>query len=190
MILLLTGLAIFIAAHVFVTLREQRAAVIAGLGEGPYKGLFSLVALLGLVLIVWGFGQYRAGGYTPIWTPPRGMNHLAATLMLFSFIALVATYAPAGKIKGMLRHPMLVAVKIWALAHLLANGDLGSIILFGSLLAWAVFDRIAVKKRGDAGALPAAFGTGDYIALGGGALAWLAMAFAHLPLIGVKVFGA
>jgi uncharacterized membrane protein len=109
-------------------------------------------------------------------------------LVWLAFIALVATYAPAGKIKGLLRHPMLVAVKLWALAHLLANGDLGSIILFGSLLAWAVWDRIAVKRRGDLGApRVASFNTGDAIAIVVGTLAAIAMVYLHPIIIGVPI---
>jgi len=185
--LLIAGLIVFIAIHLVPTMPAHRAALIARFGENGYKGLFSLVSLLGLVLIVWGYGQYRAGGYIPLWNPPRGMNHLAVTLMWFSFVALAAAYSPAGMIKGVLKHPMLVAVKIWALAHLLANGDLGSIILFATLLAYAVYDRISVKKRGDAGAAKQPFGTGDIIALGIGTVAWGAMIFLHRSIIGVPV---
>ena len=129
MTMLIAGLVVFLGIHTFTTLREPRAALIGRIGEGPYKGLFSLAAAVGLVLIAWGFGRYRANGYVPVWDPPFALRHLALTLMWFSFVALAAAYAPAGKIKGMLRHPMLVAVKIWALAHLLANGDLGSLLL-------------------------------------------------------------
>jgi uncharacterized membrane protein len=186
--ILIIGLIVFIGVHLLPTLRPQRGNLIGKLGEGGYKGLFSLVSLLGLVLIVWGYGQYRASGYIPVWEPPRGMNHLALTLMWFSFVALAAAYSPNGKIKGMLKHPMLVAVKIWALAHLLSNGDLGSIILFVSLLAYAVYDRIAVKKRGDTGAPPAPFGKGDIIALAVGSVAWVAMIFLHPYIIGVPIF--
>ncbi len=110
--------------------------------------------------------------------------------MWFSFVALASAYSGIGRIKGWLRHPMLVAVKIWALAHLLANGDAGGVLLFGSFLAWAVFDRIAVKKRGDYGALRVgSFTRADAIALGGGTLAYAAMIFLHPVLIGVSVTG-
>lgn len=187
MTILIAGLIVFIAIHLVPTMPARRAALISQFGENGYKGLFSLASLLGLVLIVWGYGQYRAGGYIPVWSPPRGMNHLALTLMWFSFVALAAAYSPAGMIKGVLKHPMLVAVKIWALAHLLSNGDLGSIILFTSLLAFAVYDRISVKKRGDAGAAKRPFGTGDMIALGVGTAAWVAMVFLHRHIIGVAV---
>ena len=113
--------------------------MIGRLGEGGYKGLYSLVSAVGLVLIVWGFSSYRSAGYIQVWTPPRAIFHpIALFLLWFAFVALAATYAPPGKIKSVLRHPMLVAVKAWALSHLLVNGDLGSMLLVGGLLAWAV----------------------------------------------------
>jgi uncharacterized membrane protein len=110
--------------------------------------------------------------------------------MWFAFIALAASNPAPGKIRGWLRHPMLVAVKIWALAHFLANGDLGGLILFGSFLVWAVFDRIAVKRRGDKGAPRIErFTRADAIAVGGGTLAYVAMIFLHPVLIGVPLIG-
>lgn len=187
MTLLIAGLVLFLGVHTLTTLREPRAVLIGRIGEGPYKGLYSLVAAVGLVLIVWGFGRYRADGYIPVWDPPLGLRHLTLLLMWVSFVALAAAYAPAGKIKGLLRHPMLVGVKVWALAHLLANGDLGSVILFGSLLAWAVYDRIAVKRRGDAGAPRSGFTAGDVIAVAVGTVAYVAMFWLHPLLIGVPI---
>src|SRR5215207_9851046 len=175
--ILVLGLAVFIGAHVFVTRREARTAVIARFGEGAYKGLFSLVSLIGIVLIVWGFARYRAPGYVDLWYPPVWTRHLAALLVWPSLIMIVAAYIPRN-IKRTLKPPMLSGVKLWALAHLIANGDLGSIILFGGILAWAVFDRITLKRRTDPGAPPipvggwgkdaAAFvvGTLLYVALG------------------------
>jgi uncharacterized membrane protein len=188
MAILIIGLVIFLGIHTLTTLRDTRAGLISRLGEGGYKGLYSLAAGVGLVLIIWGFGSYRSGGYIQVWDPPAWTRHVAMPLVWLAFIALVATYAPAGKIKGLLRHPMLVAVKLWALAHLLANGDLGSIILFGSLLAWAVWDRIAVKRRGDLGApRVASFNTGDAIAIVVGTLAAIAMVYLHPIIIGVPI---
>ena len=155
MSLLILGLVLFLGIHTLTTMRDARATVIGRLGEGPYKGLYSLVSAVGLVLIVWGFSSYRSGGYIQVWNPPIAIFHpIALVLLWFAFVALAATYAPPGKIKAMLRHPMLVAVKAWALSHLLVNGDLGSMLLFGGLLAWAVYDRIALKRRGDMGAAP------------------------------------
>jgi uncharacterized membrane protein len=187
MLLLIIGIAIFLGVHTLSTLRDKRAGLIARLGENGYKALYSAGSLIGLVLIVYGYGAYRAGGYIPLWDAPFVMKYVAVPLMWVAFIALAAAYAPVGKIKSTLKHPMLVAVKVWALAHLLANGDLGSIILFGSFLAWAVYDRISVKKRGDLGPAPAPFGRGDWIAIGAGSVAWLAIFAFHNALIGVRV---
>ena len=193
MILMLAGLAIFMAAHVFTTMRERRGDLIVSLGETRYKALYSIVSLFGFALIVKGYGDYRAAGMIPVWDPPVALRHLVLLLMWPAFIFLAAAYAPAGKIKRMVKHPMLLAIKIWATAHLLANGDLGSIVLFGSFLAYAVYDRIAVKKRGEDAAIaayaPASFGKGDLIALVGGTIAYGAMFKAHGWLIGVPVIG-
>lgn len=188
MAILIAGLIVFLGVHTLTTLRGPRAALIARIGEGPYKGLYSLVAAIGLGLIVWGFARYRSTGWVQLWYPPAGMKHIAYLLMWFSFVALAATYAPLGKIKSKLRHPMLVAVKSWALAHLLANGDLGALILFGAFLAWAVYDRVAVKRRGDMGAPSVAgFTNGDMIAIAAGTVAFVAMFFLHPLLIGVSI---
>jgi len=187
MALLIAGLVLFLAAHTFTTMREARAAAIGRLGEGPYKGLYSLVSGIGLVLIVWGFGRYRGDGYIPVWDPPAWLHPIALVLNWLGFVALAAAYSPAGKLKGLLRHPMLVGVKAWALAHLLVNGDLGSIVLFGAFLAWAVYDRIAAKRRGDLGAPASGITTGDAIAIVVGSLAFAAMFWLHTPIIGVPV---
>jgi uncharacterized membrane protein len=197
MTLLLLGLIFFLGIHTLTTLREPRAALIGRLGEGPYKGLYSLVSAVGLVLIVWGFARYRDTAYLQIWAPPAWLHPVALVLMWFAFVALAAAYLPAGWIKGVLRHPMLVSIKSWALAHLLANGDLGALILFGTFLAWAVYDRIAVKRRGD-DALPATAGNaigaprsgftaGDGIALIVGSVVYAAMFWLHPILIGVPI---
>jgi len=183
---LLLGLALFIGVHIFTTLRGTRAAVIGRLGEGGYKGLYSLIAAIGLILIAIGFGQYRGAGYIQIWNPPfRAFHPIAAALLWFAFVALVATYAPPSRIKSLLRHPMLVAVKAWALSHLLVNGDLGSMLLFGSLLAWAVYDRIAVKRRGDVGAPRVAWSKNDLLVVVIATVAYAAMIWLHESLIGV-----
>ena len=187
MALLILGLIFFLGIHTFTTLREPRAALIGRLGEGPYKGLYSVVSAAGLVLIVWGFARYRDAAFVQIWNPPAWLHPLVLVLMWLAFVSLAAAYSPAGWIKGRLRHPMLVGVKSWALAHLLANGDLGALILFGAFLAWAVYDRIAVKRRGDAGAPPSDFTIGDGIALVVGSAAYAAMFWLHPLLIGVPI---
>lgn len=193
MILMLVGLAIFMAAHVFTTMRERRGDLMVSLGEVRYKALYSIVSLFGFVLLIKGYGDYRAAGMIPVWDPPMGLRHLTLLLMWPSFIFLAAAYAPAGKIKRMVKHPMLLAVKIWAFAHLLANGDLGSMILFGAFLAYGVYDRISVKKRGEDAAIvaysPNQFGKGDLIALVVGTIAYGAMFKLHGWIIGVPVIG-
>lgn len=187
MTLLIVGLVLFLGIHTLTTLREQRAALIGRLGEGPYKGLYSVVSAIGLVLIVWGFARYRDSAYLQLWTPPASLHPVVLALMWSAFVALTAAYSPAGWIKGVLRHPMLVGIKIWALAHLLANGDLGALLLFGTFLAWAVYDRIALKQRGDQGASRASFGRGDAVALVVGSVAYAAMFWLHPLLIGVPI---
>jgi uncharacterized membrane protein len=194
MFLLILGLVVFLGTHAFTMARARRAALVSRLGEGPYKGLYSLLSLIGIVLIAYGFGQYRAGDWINVWYPPVWTRHLALTLNIFAFIFLAAAYIP-GRIKRALKHPMLAAVKIWALAHLLANGDLGSILLFGSILAWAVMARISAKRRRDevrdhAGpAVEPAGWRNDAIAVAVGLVAWFAFArWLHPWLIGVSVW--
>jgi uncharacterized membrane protein len=193
--IMIIGLAAFLGAHTLVALRPQRAAVIARVGAGPYRGLFALVSLIGIILIGYGFARYRAAGYIEIWTPPRWTRHATAALVWPSIICIVAAYVP-GEIKRVLKHPMLVGVKLWAAAHLLSNGDLGSIILFASVLAWAVYDRIALKQRTDAAATPVAVSPSggyrnDFIVVVVGTLLFFALGLWFHPwVIGVPVFGS
>ena len=187
----IVGLVVFLGAHVFVSMRGHRAALIAKLGEGPYKGLFSLVSLVGLVLLSYGFARYRTEGVIPLWYPPTWTRYIVQIAMWPASIALVAAYIP-GDIKRVLKHPLLVAVKIWAIAHLCANGDLGGIILFGAVLAWAVYDRITLKRRADVGSppFPAGGRRNDIIAVVVGTVLFLALGLLFHPLvIGVPVFG-
>jgi uncharacterized membrane protein len=191
LLIMIVGLALFIGAHALTTQRELRARVIASTGEGGYKIGYSLASAAGLALIVLGFAKYRATGWIDVWVPPVAMKHIAVALMLPAVILVVASYI-RGRIYTTLKHPMLAGVKLWAAAHLLANGDLGSIILFGSFLGWAVFDRISLKHRADAGAPPIPVGGpgNDLIAIAAGIVAYLARAFAFHPVvIGVPVFG-
>ena len=188
---MILGLVLFFASHTFTTKRKARAQAIATLGEGTYKILYALVSLAGLALIVWGFAHYRAAGMIDVWQPPTFMKHITVALMLPAVILVVASYI-RGRIFATLKHPMLAGIKLWAAAHLLANGDLGSILLFGSFLAWAVYDRISLKHRTDAGAPPIPVGgvTNDIIAVVAGVVAYLALAFAFHPVvIGVPVMG-
>jgi uncharacterized membrane protein len=189
---MVVGLVLFLGAHVFTTQRAARARAVAAMGKGTYKMVYSLVALIGLVLIVWGFAHYRSGEWIQLWTPPKALKHINIALMLPAVILVVAAYI-RGRIYAALKHPMLAGVKLWAFGHLLANGDLGGIILFGSFLGWAVFDRISLKRREDAGAPPIPVGgvTNDLIAIAVGFVAYLALAFAFHPVvIGVPVVGA
>lgn len=186
MVFLILGLVLFLGIHTFTTMRSARAAAIGRLGEGAYKGLYSLIAGAGLVLIVVGFGHYRSAGYIQVWNPPFAIFHpVALVLLWFAFVALTAAYAPASRLKSILRHPMLVAVKAWALSHLLVNGDLGSMLLFGGLLAWAIYDRVAVKRRGDAGAVAVGWSGNDALVVAIGTAAYFAMLWLHDTLIGV-----
>ncbi|HUB65283.1 MAG TPA: NnrU family protein [Methylocella sp.] len=190
MLILFVGIVIFLGGHTLTTFRETRTYLIERIGLGPYKGLYSLLSIIGFALIVWGFSRYRAEGLIPVWSPPAWTRHLTIGLMWFAFVALACMNPAPSKIRGWLRHPMLVAIKIWAFAHLLANGDAGGMLLFGSFLAWAVYDRIAVKKRGDMGAMRIeSFTRADAIALGVGTLAYVAMIFLHPILIGVPAIG-
>jgi uncharacterized membrane protein len=190
--LLVIGLVLFLGAHVFVTLRAPRAAVITRIGEWPYKGLMGLVSLVGLIVIGYGFARYRATDWIQVWSPPRWTHHITELLMWPASVCVVAAYA-RGNIWRALKHPMLVGVKTWAVAHLISNGDLGSIVLFGSVLAWAVYDRITLKRRSDPGApsIPVGGLRNDIIALVIGTLLYLALGLVFHPLVvGVPVFGA
>jgi uncharacterized membrane protein len=185
------GLVIFLGAHVFVTRRNERAVLVAKIGEWPYRGLFSLVSIVGIVLLAYGFADYRAAGLVAVWNPPAWTRHIVVVLMWPASIMVAAAYIP-GNIKRVLKHPMLVGIKTWAFAHLCANGDLGGIILFGSVLAWAVYDRITLKHRGDPGAppIPAGGGKNDIIAIIVGTLIYLALGLVFHPIvIGVPAFG-
>ena len=150
---MILGLIVFFGVHTLTIQRKLRAEVIAATGEGGYKIGYALASFAGLALIIWGFAKYRATGWIDVWTPPTALKHITVALMLPAVIMVVASYI-RGRIYTTLKHPMLTGIKLWAAAHLLANGDLGSIILFGSFLAWAVYDRISLKSRSDAGAPP------------------------------------
>ncbi|GJE62207.1 NnrU family protein [Methylobacterium trifolii] len=197
MLILILGLVLFLGIHAFSIARAKRAEVIGQVGENRFKLGYTLLSALGLVLIGVGFHQYRAAGYIPVWDPPVWTRHLALLLMLPVFVLLAAAYLP-GRIRARTKHPMLLAVKIWATAHLLANGDLGSMLLFGGFLAWAVAARISAKRRAlPAGAVAAQHGgaaapagrRNDLIALVLGLVVWFLFArYLHPLLIGVSVW--
>ena len=192
LLVMILGLILFFGVHTLTIQRKLRAQAIAAVGEGGYKIGYSLASFAGLGLIIWGFAKYRATGWIDVWSPPTVLKHITVALMLPAVIMVVASYV-RGRIYTTLKHPMLTGIKLWAAAHLLANGDLGSIILFGSFLAWAVYDRISLKSRSDAGAPPIPVGGpgNDLIAIAVGLVAYLALAFAFHPVvIGVPVVGA
>jgi uncharacterized membrane protein len=181
MSLMLLGLVIFFAIHLVPTRVDLRASLVQKFGLLPYKALFSLVALAGFVLIVIGKGQAE---FIAVWTPPAFMRHITMLLVLFAFILLVATYVPSN-IKAKVRNPMLTATKLWATGHLLANGDLASIVLFGSFLAYAIVDVISVKKRGVAVESKRHSYALDGLVVVIGVVAYGLVAMNHLALFGV-----
>jgi uncharacterized membrane protein len=191
LLVMIAGLVLLLGVHTLTTRRDLRARLIASWGEGGYKIGYAVASLAGLALIIWGFAHYRATGRIDLWYPPKALKHVTVALMLPAVILIVASYL-RGHIYTAVKHPMLTGVKLWAAAHLLANGDLGGIILFGSFLAWAVFDRISLKHRSDAGGPPIPVGGwgNDLIAVVVGIIAYLALVFAFHPVvIGVAVVG-
>jgi uncharacterized membrane protein len=187
---LILGLVVFIANHLFVSFRDARAAAIARLGKPVYHTLFGIVSLIGVALIAWGYTTYRANDWVQVWTPPDGMRHATIGLMLIASI-LIAAYIVPSQIKAWTKHPLILAVKIWAFAHLLINGDLGSMLMFGSLLAWAIFAFASARRRKDV-VLPRApdgwLNDGIVIVLG--IAIYLALGFwFHPHVIGIPVFG-
>jgi uncharacterized membrane protein len=190
---MIIGLMVFLGVHLVPTQPDLRNGLIERFGSGAYKGAFAVLSLVGFVLIVVGYGkmQVLAGKNPQIWVPPTWTAHVALVLMLVSMVLLVAAYVPSN-IKRIVGHPMLVAIKLWALAHLLANGDLASMILFGSFLGYAVFDRISVKRRqttdtdATSRGYPGGGYLGDVIVVAAGLALYAAIAFyLHERLIGV-----
>jgi uncharacterized membrane protein len=189
---LLLGLVIFLATHsVRIVADGWRAQRLVQMGEAAYKGLFSVMSVVGFGLIAWGFGVARE---TPIllWIVPVGMRHAASLLTLMAFVLLAGAYVPGNSIKARLHHPMVLAVKAWALAHLLANGTVAHAVLFGAFLAWAVADYISARKRDRAAGTvyPAGSAAATVASVVIGTLAWAGFAFwLHGMLIGIRPFG-
>jgi uncharacterized membrane protein len=190
MTVLIVGLILFLGLHLLPTSPELRASFIERLGANTYKAVFSILSLIGLVVIVLGYHkmQLHPGKNPVLWDPPTWTRHIALALMLPSMILLAAANVPS-RIRTAVRHPMLLAIKLWALAHLLANGDLASLLLFGSFLAFAVYDRISVKRRGALGPLGDAQPNGimgDVVAVAVGTALYVALLLGgHQWLIGV-----
>jgi uncharacterized membrane protein len=191
-IYLLIGIFLFLGAHsVRIWADPWRDRMLARLGEARWKGLHALTSAIGLGLLIWGFGLARQEP-VQLWIPPNGMRHLASVLMLGSFVLLAAAYVPGNRIKARLRHPMVLSVKLWALAHLLANGNLAHGVLFGAFLVWAVLSFRAARRRDRlAGMGPDTGSTGATgVAVALGVAAWLAFTlYLHGLLIGVRPLG-
>ena len=189
---LIAGLVMFMLPHgVRMVADGWRTRTLERYGEGAYKGAYSLLSVAGLALIIYGFGVARQQP-VQLWSAPMAMRHVASLLMLLSFILLAAAYVPGNQIKARLHHPMVLGVKTWALAHLLANGNAAHVVLFGVFLAWAVWNFVASRRRDraqntvyPAGTLGA---TGVTVVVG--LLAWGLFAFwLHGWLIGVRPLG-
>ena len=191
MTILLLGLVIFLGVHSTRIVAEGwRSAQIARIGPGPWKLGYTVLSLIGFYLLLWGYGAARQ---TPVvlWTPPVAMRHVAGLLTLIAFVLLAATYVPRNGIKARLHHPMVLSVKVWAFAHLLANGTLADVLLFGSFLAWSVLSFSAARRRDRAAGTryPAGSAAGTRATLVVGSAAWALFAFRlHGWLIGVQPF--
>jgi len=192
MIFLVLGLVLFLGVHSIRIFAEGwRNQQVSRLGEGAWKGLYSVASVAGFVLLVWGYGQARIDPVV-VWNPPVWTRHLAALLMIPSFVLLVAAYVPGNRIKAAVGHPMVLAVKIWAIAHLLSNGRLGDIVLFGAFLVWAVMDFSASRRRDRAEGrrYPVAGASRSIIVIAAGLIFYGVFAgVLHLRLIGVSPFG-
>jgi uncharacterized membrane protein len=188
---LILGLIIFLGVHsVRVVAVDWRTARIERIGEGPWKGLYSLASVVGFVLIVWGYGQARLDPLV-LWTPPWWTRHLVPPLTILTFILVAAAYVPGTRIKAWLGSPMVLGVKLWAFAHLIANGTLAATVLFGSFLAWAIVDFASSRRRDRAAGVvyPAGSLARDAMSILIGIVAWVVFAFwLHGWLIGVRPF--
>jgi uncharacterized membrane protein len=192
MTILILGLIIFLGMHsIRMVADERRTALRMRFGELGWKAGYALISLLGLVLVVHGYGLARQAPIV-LWVPPLPMRHIAALLTAIAFVLLAAAYVPRNRIKSSLHHPMLLGVKVWALAHLLANGNLADLILFGSFLAWAIVCFSASRRRDRAAGTVYPAGTmgGTLATLAIALVAWAVFAlWLHERWIGVRPFG-
>ena len=192
MSLLILGLIVFLGGHSVRTFADSwRTRLVARIGKGPWKGLYSLVSIAGFVLLIWGYGRARAATIV-LWQPPPWTHYLAAIFTLIAFVLVVAAYVRGTRIKSALHHPMILGVKSWAFGHLLANGTLADVVLFGAFLVWAVVDFAASRRRDRAAGTvyPAGTAGRDVIAVAIGLAAWAIFAFyLHERWIGVRPFG-
>ncbi|MGE5096231.1 MAG: NnrU family protein [Betaproteobacteria bacterium] len=187
MVTFVAGLLLFLGIHSTRVFADGwRTATIARIGEGPWKGVYSLLSIAGFVLLVWGYG--RARGQVPLWDPPAFMRYVTVALMLPVFVLFVASYVPRNGIKAKLHHPQVLSVKLWAFAHLLSNGSLADVLLFGGFLAWAVLSYSAARKRDRAAGTvyPAGSAKGTLVCVVVGLAIYAAFVFGlHTWLIGV-----
>lgn len=192
MALLIAGLIVFLGVHsVRIFAEDWRTAQIAKIGPKVWKGGYALLSLLGFVLIVYGYGLARQAPVV-LYSPPAWTRHLAALLTLPAFILVTAAYVPGTRIKRAVSHPMVLGVKVWAVAHLLANGTLADLVLFGSILVWSVFNYAAAKQRDRAAGTVYTAGPAsrDVRAVVIGLAVWAVFAFwLHGVLIGVRPLG-
>jgi uncharacterized membrane protein len=189
---LVLGLLVFLGVHSTRIFADGwRSQTIARIGEKPFNGIYSVLSLAGFVLIIWGFGIARD---TPValWQPPAGMRHAAALLNVLAFVLLAAAQMPNNAIKARVHHPMVLGVKTWAFAHLISNGNLAHVVLFGAFLLWAVVDFISARRRDRVQGIQYPAGTTSATALtvvSGVVVAGVFVLWLHGLLIGIKPFG-
>lgn len=192
MVLLLIGLFLFIGVHSARIFAEgPRLAFINRFGDGVWKSAYTLLSIVGLVLIILGYRNAAPSAFV-IWVPPFALVHIAALLMIFAFILVVAAYLPAGRLKPAVKHPMVLGVKVWAFAHVLINGMSHEIVLFGTFLVWAIADYAAARRRDRAMGLQYIAGPvrNDLLSIAGGAALWAGFVFAaHEWLFGIAPLG-
>jgi uncharacterized membrane protein len=179
MTFLILGLVLFLGVHSLRIFADPwRTAQIARLGEGPWKGLYSLASIVGFLLVLWGFGRARAATVV-LWSPPFWTHYVALVLTLLAFVLFAAAYVPGTRIKSRVHHPMVLGVKVWAFAHLISNGTLADVVLFGSFLAWAIAVLASSRRRDRAAGTVYPAGTvgKDAVAVVVGVVVWAVFAF-------------
>jgi len=189
---LVLGLLIFLGVHsVRILADDWRTRTVSRIGLNAWKGVYSVVSLISFGLIIWGFGQARMQP-VQLWSPPLGMRHAASLLTLIAFVLLAAAYVPGNSIKARLHHPMVLAVIVWALAHLVANGNVAHMVLFGSFLVWAVLDFSSARRRDRAAGTvyPPGRAMATTVTVVTGTFAWVVFAmWLHGWWIGIRPIG-
>ncbi|KVH60475.1 NnrU family protein [Burkholderia cepacia] len=192
MLVLILGLAIFLGVHsIRIVADGWRSATIERIGEKGWKGPYAIASIIGFVLIVWGYGIARQGA-TLLWVSPVGVRHLTGMLTAIAFVLIAASYVPGNRIKTLVGHPMVAGVAVWAIAHLLANGTLHAVVLFGAFFVWSLVDFVVwrARDRREGVRYPAGRLSGDVLAIVAGLVVWAVFVlFLHGWLIGVRPFG-